>query len=72
MKEINEKGQRGFFFSRLSLSKEDILNQYPVLRKAPFLYPVMWIWRLIRRFFGNHAKFMYELRAAFGIKKSTE
>ncbi len=67
--QIQKNGRLGFFLSRLTLSDEDMKNQYPVLRKAPWLYPLMWVWRLIYKFFTNHGKFMYQLKAALGIVK---
>lgn len=69
---IREKGRAGFFLSRLTLPREEMLRQYPVLRKAPVLYPVMWTWRLIRKFFTNNRKFRYQLEASLGFGKKEE
>lgn len=66
--QINKAGGRlKFALSRITLTHEEMLNEYPVLQKAPWLYPVMWVWRFIRMFFINHKYFMYQLKAALGI-----
>ena len=65
--QIREKGRMGFFLSRMSLPMEMMKTIYPAMRKAPWLYPVFWVWRLISRYFTNHRKFMYELKRALGI-----
>lgn len=67
--QIERKGRWGYFFSRLYLSHDDMLREYPVLKRVPILYPVMLIWRFIYRFFTSHKKFMYQLKAALGLEK---
>lgn len=63
--QIREKGRLGFFLSRLTIPKEIMLHDYPILKKAPILYPVMWLWRLVYRFFTHREKFLCELKAVF-------
>lgn len=70
--QIKTKGQFGFFLSRLTLPYENMLYEYPVLKKAPYLYPIMWVWRLIRKFFTSNKKFMYQLKVALGLDKSVK
>ena len=67
--QIQKKGRFGFFLSRLTIHHDDMVFQYPILKKAPFLYPFVVVWRIIYRFFTNHKKFMYEFKAALGIAK---
>ncbi len=67
--QIGEKGRLRYFISRLSLPREDMVGQYPVLKKAYWLYPVMLVWRIVKKFFVSHKKFMYQLKAAMGIVK---
>ena len=67
--EITEKGRFGYFLSRLTLPKEMMEQQFPVLKKAPALYPFFWMFRLLRGFFANHKVFMYQLKAVFRRKK---
>lgn len=70
--QLQKKGRIGFVLSRMTLPKELMLKQYPILKKAPFLYPVMWVWRFIHRFFSNRKHFMFEIKAALGLVKQEE
>ena len=67
--QIREKGRWRYFLSRLTLPYEDMRNQYPILRKAPILYPVMWVWRLIRMFIIDRRVYVLQVKAALGIIK---
>lgn len=67
--EIREKGRLGYFLSRLTIPKETMLHDYPILKKAPALYPVMWLWRFIYRFFTRREKLLCELKAVFTRSK---
>ena len=70
--QIQKKGRLGFFFSRVFMPLNTMKNFYPVLRKAPWLYPAVDLWRLISKFFTNNKKYMYEVKAALGLVKKEE
>lgn len=70
--QIQKKGRMGFFLSRVFMPMNMMKNLYPVLRKAPWLYPAMVLWRLISKFFTNNKKYMYEVKAALGLIKKEE
>ena len=61
-KEIEEKGRRRYFLSRLTLPREEMQRHYPILKKAPVLYPVFWGYRLIHAFFYKRDRFLYQLK----------
>lgn len=61
---IAEKGRWKFFLSRLSLPREVLASMYPVLKKAPFLYPVFWTYRLIHALLFRRGVVRYQLKAA--------
>lgn len=44
--QLAEKGRWRYFFSRLTLPYDVMRDAFPVLKKAPFLYPVVWVYRL--------------------------
>ena len=67
--EIREKGHLGYFLSRLTIPRETMLHDYPILKKAPVLYPVMWLWRFVYRFFTRREKLLCELKAVFTRSK---
>ncbi len=67
--EIRQKGRLGYFFSKLSFSPEKLAVLYPVLKKAPFLYPVFWVLRLLRGLFQYNQIVMTELKAILSKKK---
>ena len=67
--QILERGRLGFFFSRLFPSYQYMAGSFPAMRKAPFLYPVFWVCRLMSKFVTKHEKFMFELKAALGAWK---
>ena len=67
--QVREKGRFGYFLARLTLPKKQMYWNYPILKKAPFLYPVMWVWRLISKPFTSFRKFKTQLKAALGIIK---
>ena len=46
-----------------------MLENYPILKKRPFLYPFVWVYRLVHGFFFKHKKFMFQLKSAFREKK---
>ena len=70
--QIRDKGRLGYFLSRLTLPKAIMYHDYPILKKAPFLYPFIWIWRLIYKFFTANRKFTGEIKAVFGTTKKRQ
>ena len=67
--QLLKRGRLGFFFTRLFPSYQYMTINYPVMRKAPILYPVFWVWRLMSKFVTKHDKYMFELKSALGIWK---
>jgi len=63
-KDVKEMGRWKYFKSRLFTTKEIMLNDFPILRKLPFLYPVFFIIRLFRGLFFRREKFMAQLKGA--------
>ena len=61
---IAEKGRWKFFLSRLSLPREVMASMYPVLKKAPFLYPFFWTYRLVHALLFRRGTVRYQLKAA--------
>ena len=61
-KQIAEKGRLGYFLSRLTLPREEMLRHYPVLKKAPILYPLFWGYRLVHGFLFKRDRFLYQLK----------
>ena len=55
-----EGGRRNFVLSRLFPSVQRLKTTYPVLKKAPFLLPVFWVYRLIKGVFSGKAKYELE------------
>lgn len=70
--QVATKGRWGYFLSRLTLPREVMEHAYPVLKKAPFLYPFFWVWRLLRGVFFRNRVFRTRLRAVLGIKGREE
>ena len=70
--EVSEKGRWGYFLSRLTLSRGAMKEIFPVLNKAPFLYPVFWSYRLIRGVFFRNRKFREQLKGVLGMNKTKD
>ena len=62
-RKISAKGKLRYFFSRLTLPREIMLADFPVLKKAPFLYPFFWVIRLFRGIFYRRKKVFLEVRS---------
>ena len=45
--QLAEKGRWRYFLSRLTLPYPVMLEVFPILRRAPALYPFVWIYRLV-------------------------
>lgn len=75
-----------YFFRRLFLSRKEMEHGYPILKKAPFLLPVCWLYRLGKKAFrrdvltremqllgnvdGEKASALQDLHKRAGIKES--
>lgn len=70
--QLTDKGRMGYFLSRLTLPYPVMLEHYPVLNKAPVLYPLCWIHRLLYGFFFKNKKFMHQLKAGLTWKEPTK
>ena len=68
-RKIREKGRRGYFLSRMTLPYDMMTQLYPILNKAPVLYPFCWVHRLIHAFFFRHKVVMYQLKAVLTWKE---
>ena len=69
---IKEKGRLGYFLSRLTLPRDVYEGMFPILRKAPFLYPACWVLRLLRGFILHNKTFMAQLEAVLGLNKKND
>lgn len=56
--QLAEKGRWKYFLARLTLPYDVMRDAFPVLKKAPFLYPVVWVYRLVAAVFlrGGNVK----------------
>ena len=70
--QVAEKGRWGYFLSRLTLPRDVMETLFPVLKKAPFLYPFCWALRLARGVFLNNKRFRIQLKAALGLDKEKD
>ncbi len=65
---LAEKGRAGYFLSRLTIPYDRMLELYPVLRKAPVLYPFVWAYRLVHALLFKNKIVMYQLKAGLNWK----
>ena len=65
--QIAKKGRGRYFLSRLFPSREYLSILFPVLRKAPFLYPFCWAVRMTRGFLIRRKQMKAQLGAALGL-----
>ena len=69
----NDMGKTGhleYFFKRLTLPYSQMIEEYPVLQKAPILYPFCWLSRLlIRGLILRRKKFLYQLKTIMKKKE---
>ena len=49
-----------------------MLEMYPVLNKAPVLYPLCWLHRLVHAFFFKNKKVLYQLKAGLTWKEKNK
>ena len=66
--QLRKKGRWGYFRSRMTLPYDMMQDKFPVLKKAPLLYPFCWAYRLIHGFIFKHDRFMYQLKAVVGFR----
>lgn len=62
---VAEKGRFRYLLSRMTIPYPVMLRDYPVLKKAPVLYPAVWAWRFVYKFFTKHRTFMTDVKALF-------
>ena len=64
---VEEKGRWNYFLSRLTIPRDIMEGMFPVLRKAPFLYPVCWVLRLFRGVLFRNKVFREQFKGALGL-----
>ena len=67
--EVEEKGRWNYFLSRLTIPRDLMEGMFPVLRKAPFLYPVCWVLRILRGVLFRNRVFREQLKGALGLNR---
>lgn len=58
-----------YFLTRVFLPMKLMKKRYPILHKAPFLLPIMWVIRILSAF-GNREKYSQEAKNVNSIDKS--
>ena len=66
---LREKGRAGYFLSRLTIPYDRMQELYPVLRKAPVLYPFVWTYRLVHALLFKNRRVLYQLKAGLAWKR---
>jgi hypothetical protein len=59
-----------YILSRMFLPRKLLSNKYPILKKKPWLYPVLSVWRLVKAPFTSSANVKTEFSTLFHKKKS--
>ena len=70
MNTLEREGKKGFFLSRLTLPYDRMLEIYPILKKAPVLYPFCWLHRLVHAMIHKKEKVMAQLKAGLTWKEN--
>lgn len=52
-KSIDKNGKAGYIFAKLFPPYKFMCGQFPILKKLPFLLPVMWVVRTVKKLFGE-------------------
>ncbi len=65
--QVAEMGRGRYFLSRLTLPKERMLEVFPLLRKAPVLYPVFWVGRLARGVLFRRKRLQLQMKGVLGM-----
>ncbi|MCM1316170.1 MAG: nucleotidyltransferase family protein [Alistipes senegalensis] len=63
--QIRKKGRAGYFVYCVFLPLNLMQNNYPVLKKLPFLLPVLWIWRLIISLITKRNVVIFKIKVIF-------
>lgn len=69
---MRKMGRRKYFLSRLTVPRKVMEDDFPILKKAPFLYPVIWVVRLLRGVFLRNEKFRAQLKASLGLGRRAD
>ena len=69
--QVAEMGRGRYFLSRLTLPKERMLEVFPLLRKAPALYPVFWVGRLARGVLFRRKRLQLQMKGVLGMLPET-
>lgn len=58
-----------YWTQRICRPREEMAQSYPILKKLPFLLPLFWLWRAVRKF-GKHPKeIWHHVMLVFGKRK---
>lgn len=63
--QIKKKGKAGYFIYCAFPPLYFMKNNYPILKKVPFLLPILWIWRLISSLITKRNVVIFKLKAIF-------
>ena len=66
--QIARTGRLRYFLTRVMPTDAKVKEQYPVLRKAPVLYPFIWIWRILKELVVHPRRFVIRLKSVLGLK----
>ena len=62
--DMAKAGRLEYFLKRLTLPYSEMIEEYPILQKAPILYPFYWLSRLlIRGLILRRKRFFYQMKA---------
>ena len=67
--QIKKKGKAGYFVHCAFPPLSHMKKIYPALNKAPFLLPILWIWRLISALITKQNRVAFKVKAIFQKKK---
>ena len=70
--QLAEKGRGGYFLARLFPSREYLTVLFPILKKAPFLYPLCWALRMFRGVVLRRKQMKTQLRTALGLPEKKD
>ena len=72
--QIARKGRWGYFLSKFFLSRDEMIERFPVLEKAPVLFPVYRVWRVINGLIHYRKEYWARMKAILGMdgKKTDE
>ena len=70
--QVEKKGRFRFFLSRAFPTMDQLAYLYPILNKAPFLYPFCWILRLLWGAIMRHRVLIIQMKAILGLTRKDE